>query len=362
MLPKLKGDTFFFPLPDGIYFRNNQGSLKIKGKVIHRWVESLAPYLNGKHSLAQITAGLDTEKKAMVTDLVNTLLTNGFLKDLSQDLPHHLSQTERETYATEIAFIDSFCDSAAARFERFREHQVLLIGSGLTLTGLVHASLKCGLRQVAVITTPECETNTRRHQQYLDLFHKGDPRQTLRQIDAPAWDNEAEVLTTLQPFDTILHVSDRPMLARARMLNQLCVTHKKNLLQAAIVNDHAWIGPLVCQEEGCWECAMLQIQGNLTNIQEQLPADALQDQTSAQTCGTSTQATSRFIALPTAAFVANLLSFELLKHLTEAGPVETKGNLIEVDLETLRVQKHPVMPHPHCQTCTDCSSLARERA
>src|SRR5689334_18096229 len=106
MLPKLKGDTFFIPVPEGIYFRNNQGSLKIKGKVIHRWVESLAPYLNGEHSLAQITAGLDAEKKKMATDLVNTLLTNGFLKDLSQDLPHHLSRTERETYAAEITFID----------------------------------------------------------------------------------------------------------------------------------------------------------------------------------------------------------------------------------------------------------------
>jgi len=229
MLPKLKGDTFFIPMPDGIYFRNNQGSLKIKGKVIYRWVESLAPYLTGEHTLTKITAGLDSEKQAMVTDLVNTLLTNGFLKDLSQDLPHQLSQTERETYAAEIAFIDSFCDSAASRFERFREQQVLLIGSGLTMTGLVHASLKAGLRQVAVIVTPECETNTRRHQEYLDLFHKGDPRQTLENIDAPVWENEAEVLATLQPYDTIVHVSDRPMLARASMLNRLCVTRTKTL-------------------------------------------------------------------------------------------------------------------------------------
>jgi hypothetical protein len=102
MLPKLKGDTFFIPVPDGIYFRNNQGSLKIRGKVVYRWVESLAPYLNGEHPLAKITAGLDSEKQAMVTDLVNTLLKQGFLKDLSQDLPHFLSQTERETYATRL--------------------------------------------------------------------------------------------------------------------------------------------------------------------------------------------------------------------------------------------------------------------
>ena len=349
MLPKLKGDTFFVPMPDGIYFRNNQSSLKIKGKVIYRWVESLAPYLNGEHTLTKITAGLDSEKQALVNDLVNTLLTKGFLKDLSQDLPHHLSPTERETYAAEIAFIDSFGDSAAARFEHFREEQVLLIGSGLTMTGLVHASLKCGLRQVAVITTPECETDTRRHQEYLDLFHKGDPRQTLKKIAAPVWENEAEVQAILQPYDTIIHVSDRPMLARARMLNRLCVIHKKTLLQAIIVDDHAWIGPLVRGQGqaavpmGCWECAMLRLQGNLTNMREQLPLYDFQDQTTAPI--------SRFVALPTAAFVANLLGFEVFKSVTEAGPVETKGNLIEVNLETLCTQKHSFMPHPLCRTC-----------
>src|SRR2546421_7628219 len=245
MQPKLKGDTIFIPEPDGISFRNNQGSFKIKGKVIYRWVESLAPYLNGEHTLAKITAGLDSERKEMVTGLINILLSRGFLKDTSQDLPHSLSPTEREIYAAELAFNDSFCDSAAARFERFRERQVILIGSGLTMTGLVHACLKGGLRQVAVITTPECETNTRRYQEYLDLFHQGDSRQTLREIAGPLWEDEAMVQATLQPFDTIIHVSDRSMLARASILNQLCVTHKKTFLQATIVDDHAWIGPLL---------------------------------------------------------------------------------------------------------------------
>src|SRR5579859_1095225 len=350
-------------MSNGVYFRNTQDSFKIKGKVVYRWIESLAPYLDGEHSLAEITTGLDAEKQEMVTDLVNILLKHGFLKDLSLDLPHHLSQAERATYAAEIAFIDSFCDSAAARFERFREQQVLLIGSGLTLTGLVKAFLKCGLRQVAVITTPECETNTRRYQEYLDLFHKGDPRQTLSEIATPAWENEAEVLATLQPFDTIISVSDRPMLARASMLNRLCVMHKKNLIQATIVDDHAWIGPLVRGQgavgtrtgaspvpTGCWECAMLRLRENLTDMQVQFPANAFED----QTCGASPQATavSRFIAAPTAALVANLLSFEVLKQITEAGPVETEGNLVEVDLETLSMQKHPFLPHPLCQTCS----------
>lgn len=55
MRPKLKQDTFYMPIADGVFFRNNQGSLKMKGKVVYRWVENLVPYLNGQHTLEEIT-------------------------------------------------------------------------------------------------------------------------------------------------------------------------------------------------------------------------------------------------------------------------------------------------------------------
>jgi putative thiazole-containing bacteriocin maturation protein len=344
MRPKLKGDTFYMPVEDGIYLRNNRGQFWIKGKAVSRWMERLAPYFNGHYTLEEITEGLDPEKQEMVTNLVGVLTTNQFLKDTSHDLAHTLSPTELETYASEIAFIDSFSDSAASRFEHFREQQVLVIGSGLTLTGLVHAGLKCGVRQLAVITTQECETDTHRHRDYLDLFHKGDPRQELREIEAPHWEDEAEVLATLQPFDTILHISDRPMLARARRLNQLCVTHTKNFIQALVVENRAWIGPLVCSgSKGCWECAWRRLQANLTNRQEQFSSYAFQDQ--------ATAPLSRFVALPTATFIANQLAFEIFKYVTQAGPLTTADSLIEIDLETLRSQKHPFLPHPLCSAC-----------
>lgn len=344
MQPKLTDDTFYIPTGDGVYLHNNRSSYKIKGKALYRWLEKLAPYLDGQHTLEELVAGLDEERQAMVTDLVTTLLTHHFLKDVSRDLPHTLSTLELETYAPEIAFIDSFVDSAASRFERFRTHQVLIIGSGLTLTGLVHACLKSGLRHVAVITTEECATPTHRHQDYLDRFHADTVQPTIREIAAPDWSNEAEVQALLQPFDTILHVSDRPMLARAQMLNKLCLTHARTFLQAMIVADHAWIGPLVRPDvTGCWECAWRRLQGNLPDMQGQFPDYAFQDQPA--------RPLSRFVALPTAALIANHLGFELLKYVTEAGPVETLQKLIEIDLETLHSQPHPFQPHPLCSTC-----------
>ncbi len=196
----------------------------------------------------------------------------------------------------------------------------------------------------------------------------------LREIEAPDWENEAEVLAALHPFDTIVHVSDRPMLARARMLNQLCVTHNKNLLQALLVEDQTWIGPLVRSDaNGCWECAWRRLQANLSTMQghngrnsqrehgELLPLPMAINRTRAQLVeelhssyafqDQTTAPISRFVALPTATLVANQLAFEILKFVTEAGPLETAESLIEVDLETWSSQKHPFLPHPLCSAC-----------
>jgi hypothetical protein len=57
------------------------------------------------------------------------------------------------------------------------------------------------------------------------------------------------------------------------------------------------------------------------------------------------------VALPTATFIANQLAFEIFKYLTQSGPLTTADSLIEIDLETLRSQKHPFLPHSLCSAC-----------
>jgi hypothetical protein len=45
---KVKGDTFFLPVPnDNVYFRNNVGTFRMKGEMIDWWIEKLI-YENGE--------------------------------------------------------------------------------------------------------------------------------------------------------------------------------------------------------------------------------------------------------------------------------------------------------------------------
>lgn len=342
MRPKIKGDTFYIPVSEGIYFRHNQGSFLLKGKVVYQWFERLAPYLDGHYTLEEITHGLPAEKQTMVNDLVHILVSKGILKDITPDLSHTLSETEQRLYASEIAFIDAFTGSAMHRFEQFRNSRVLLIGSGITFTALVHSLLRSGLRQIALIVTSECATDQQRHADYLELYNSRGANQALLHLPSPAWQNESEVATALTPFDVVLSISDLPMLARATILNRLCLAQQKTFLQAVLIDDHAWIGPLVgTTRVGCWECAWRRLWANLPALAQ--PHHAIQDYTTAPR--------SSFLALPTAALAANQLGFEIFKLLTGIGQLETEHHLLALDLETVQTRRHPFAPHPCCQSC-----------
>lgn len=351
MRPKLKGDTFFVPVADGVLLRNNLGTRVIKGKFVYSWVERLVPYLDGTHTLDELTEGLESEKSDMVRNLVEVLAHGKFLKDAEQDKPHMLSAQELETYAAEIAFVDSFRDSAAYAFECFRAKRVLLIGSDLLLTALVHGSLSCGLRHVGALPLEDDATTWQRVHDYLTLSQQRDPAQTLEKIAAPPdWSDESAVLAVLQPFDAILFAASTPMLAYLQILNRLCRAHRKPFIPAVIVNDHAWIGPLAQGDAGaCWECAWRRLQSNQSDSFPESPVYALENLAGAPA--------SQFLAQPTAAIIADLLAFELFKKYTEAGPLDTAGSLIDMDLETAYSQKHAFVSHPLCESCHQPGAL-----
>ncbi len=343
MRPKLNTNTVYILVPDGVYLRSNGTSLSLRGKNLDHFLE-LLPTLNGHYTLEEITQELSPNKKTLVTKFLETLLRSGFLKDTSQDQHDPLTQAVFATYSPDIAFIDSFHTSAASRFASFRNKQLLVIGSGLSFTALVQASLRCGVKQVNIMRTPECGSVPISPSDLLDLFSPNDPEQKVQPIAIPQWDDEAEMLKMIQACDALLHISDRPMLARAQMLNRLCIEQEKTFIQAIVVDDHAWIGPLVYAENGaCWECAWRRLQSNLSASSEQYHRFAFRDHT--------TISISQFFTLSTASLVANRLIFELFKHFTQAGPTARAEGLTNIHLETLLCESHMFLPHSHCHAC-----------
>ncbi|MFC3381527.1 TOMM precursor leader peptide-binding protein [Couchioplanes azureus] len=329
MKPKLKNDTLYLPSAEGIYFVSNHGTLTLEGRHVYQWVDKLAPFLTGEHTLEQITAGLSEQRRRMVENLIAGLLQKGFVKDAGADRDHDLDAGELAAYESEIAFIDYYQDSAGYRFQQFRESTILLVGAGRSLVAAVQACLQTGARQVRLAVTGEAATDRQRIAEHVERARRRDPRQSLTEQATPDLDGA----------DVVIHVSDKPMLDRARALNRACRERGIVAIQAVLAGDEAWVGPLVAGAAGaCWECAWLRMLGRAAGSRGN--GGGFADRADA--------ATSEFLAGPTAAVVAHQAAFEVFKHLTGAGPVETAGAMVRIDLETLQSAGHPVTAHPLC--------------
>jgi putative thiazole-containing bacteriocin maturation protein len=338
--PKFKADTYCIPVSDGVYLRGNNSRLMLKGKSLYPLLKHLVPHLNGAVTLAEITEGLDADRKRMVTNLIEKLFVNHFLQDAGQDQFQALRPDELDTYAPDITFIDSFQAGAVPRFEGFREKQLLLAGSGAGFAALVRASTQCGVKRISGLITPEKELAANPRQDGLHEFASTLSEQAAELKEAPCWEDEVEVRDMIRAYDAILHISERPVLARARLLNRLCLEERKPFIQAIIVNDQVWLGPLVHPEvEGCWECAWRRLQANL----EHLSSYGFHDQ--------PLDSSSRSLGMPAAMLIANRLLFELFRYFTRSGPSQTARELSVMDLATLLSESHVFLPHPHCLAC-----------
>lgn len=102
---KVKDDTFFLPVPnDGVYFRNNVGTFRMEGGMIDRWIEKLVPMFSGEHTLEDLTDGLSYTHRERVYEIANVLYQQGFVRDVSKDLTHQLTDGIIQKYAGQIAF------------------------------------------------------------------------------------------------------------------------------------------------------------------------------------------------------------------------------------------------------------------
>ncbi len=135
MRPRLKSDTFFIPVNDGVYIRNNENSFVLKGKILATLLERLAPALDGHHDLDEVCKAVSEEKRPLLIKLIELLREHGYIKDVTHDRSHTLSHRLVDLYAPAITFIDYHTDLGGYRFQQFLSMPVLAIGSGETLPG-----------------------------------------------------------------------------------------------------------------------------------------------------------------------------------------------------------------------------------
>ncbi|WP_374054542.1 putative thiazole-containing bacteriocin maturation protein [Rossellomorea sp. FM04394] len=319
---KVKRDTFYLPEPNsGVYFRNNLCSFRMEGNGIDQWVEKLLPMFNGEYSLEYLTNGLPGPYQNRVMEIAEVLHGNGFVRDVSRDLPHQLPRHAVEKFASQIEFVDSLAESGSARFETYRGANVLAVGSGPFLTSLVSSLIESGLAKLQVLVTDEVPTNRRRLIELVDHARKTDPEVELMEVRF----SEGGWRETLEPFDSILYVSEKENHEELDLIHAICRTDHKLFIPAICHKEKGMAGPIIHPDtEAGWESAWRRIHATALRKDD----------------GKSFES-----AIP-GAMLANMIVFELFKEITGVAKADQRNRIFLLDKETLEGSWHSFLPHP----------------
>ncbi|MEU6479163.1 hypothetical protein ABZ858_20195 [Streptomyces sp. NPDC047017] len=317
MRPKLKSDVLYVPTDDGVHVFGAGADVALRGRAAARWLDRLAPHLDGRTELAELVRGLAEDKRRAVDALVRRLHAAGSVLDAAEDLPHGLTERELETYAAEIAFVEYYLDSAPRRFETYRDSSVVVMGAGPVFVSLVCSALHSGVRRLRAVRTAEAATDSGRLAELAAEALRRDPEQ---EVEHAAWSDAEEAAAARA--DVVLHVvSAGDAVDRAVRLDRLCRDSGALLVQGLVLDDVAWLGPCGPGWASAW--ARLGAAGPYRD--------------------------GRFLGGPAAAVVAGHLGLAAFKARTGiSGSHETE--LTRVDLETLRTSTHAFLPHPQART------------
>lgn len=319
---KVNRDTFFIPDQNGsVYFRNNISSFQMEGSTIFQWIEKLIPMFNGEHSLGELTNGLPAQYRDRVYEIGEILYKNGFVRDVSKDHPHQLTESVQKNYGSQIEFLNSFGESGAYRFQIYRQSKVLVIGTGAILVSLVSALLESGLSKFHLLITDIEKTNKKRINELIKNARKQDVEVEVKIIKR----NRKSWKKLVESYDSIVYVTEENQVEEIRTLNTICKEEKKNFIPALCLQQIALAGPLVSVDsEGCFESAWRSIHQN-----ELVGKEKLQPFSSVAS-----------------AMLANVVVFELFKEITKTNKSEKMNQFFLINQETLEGNWHTFLPHP----------------
>ncbi|MFC9228852.1 hypothetical protein ACFTZI_07760 [Streptomyces decoyicus] len=319
MRPRLKSDVLYVPTGDGVHVFGAGADLALRGRSAYQWLDRLAPHLDGSVELDDLVGRLPDDKRQVVHALVGKLRAAGCLIDAGEDLPHRLTRQELETYASEIAFIEYHGDSAARRFETYRDSGMLVVGAGPVFVSLVCSALRSGVRHLRAVCTEEAVTHTERLAELTAEAAVRDPEQRISHIAYEEGRLERQVGGQV---GAVVHVADGSGVDRALWLDELCREAGTLLVQGLVVDDVAWLGPAGADWRSAW--MRLDARGPFRP--------------------------NAFLTGPAAAVIASHLGLAAFTALTGiAGATEAADGarkVTRIDLETLRTSTHAFLPHP----------------
>jgi hypothetical protein len=338
---KLRDDAYYAPTGDGICILTNSGEVVLTGPSIFQWVDRLAPYLDGTHTLAELTASMTADRRAMTERVIGTLRERGVIVTAAEEenQAHPLSSDERRRYSREMDFLGYFGPSAPRCFHAYRESPVVLIGAGRMLAETAEAALRSGSRRLRVVVTGDCPADVTLLAECERRARRRDPDQRIVRTAVDP-DDEVRLSGVLAGAGIAVYSSDRAAVAHVRAIDRLCGRAGIPFVSVILVGDEAWLGPFG-PATGQWPgwvsawhrlLAMDGHQGTPTFIAQRGDSNG------------APQGHLLVEAAPTV--VANQLIREVVRLLSGTAEQAGQARMTRIDLRSLRTDHHRFLAHP----------------
>ncbi|EYT79680.1 hypothetical protein CF54_29880 [Streptomyces sp. Tu 6176] len=185
MRPRLLPDTHLLPSDRGVVISGPRHTAAFALPGMYPWLERLRPFLDGRSSLDQLTAGLAPQAARHVRTLVDLLVREGFARDAARDLPHGLSPEVRARHASLIDFVAARADSPEHRFERYRDCAPVVVGAGRLAGALVLALIASGVAHIRLHIDEAADDGTARLRDCVAQLREEDHSFRYEELDGP---------------------------------------------------------------------------------------------------------------------------------------------------------------------------------
>jgi hypothetical protein len=338
---KLRDDAYYAPTGEGICILTNSGEVVLTGPSIFQWVDRLTPYLDGTHTLAELTASMTADRRAMTERVIDTLRERGVLVTGAEeeDQAHPLSSGERRRYRREIDFLGYFGPAASRSFRAYRESPVVLVGAGRMLVETAEAALRSGSRQLRVVVTGDCPADVTLLTECERHARQRDPDQRIVLAAADLAD-EVRLSDVLDGAGIAVYSAGRAAIDQVRTIDRLCGQVGIRFLSVILAGDEAWLGPFG-PASGQWPGWASAWRRLLAMDGHQGTPDFVAQR------GDSNGAPSGdppAEAAPTV--VANQLIREVMRLLSGTAEQPGQARMTRIDLRSLRTDQHRFLAHP----------------
>ncbi|MBO3752457.1 YcaO-like family protein [Streptosporangiaceae bacterium NEAU-GS5] len=279
----LRPDAYFARTAEGAHIITHDGELAFAGRTIFPLLDRLAPYLDGRRGLPELTAELPTRRRQLVERVVMALIERSVIKEVEVGRVPEPRPAEGHH---EVAFAGYFVQSPVAAVTAYQDSMTLVVGAGRLGAAVVTAAERSGVREVRVATAGPLESQ-------------------------------------LSGVNLVLHVADQPAAERADLLERLCAERHIKIAHAMVMGGHAWISGI-----GGWPSGRRRLLAwhAKEHEKENVPARGIPDDL-------------------TATVVAGRLVQGVFRAITRAAR-PAPNRMTRIDLATLGGEEAAFVPHP----------------